>query len=144
MLEIRAAEPKDIPDILNTEKECFTSDAWCEDDFQYRFSEDGFITLCAFCDGEYAGYIAASLFGDLNIDSVAVPNSFRRKGIASALIKSVLESGEWEAAFLEVRESNYAARALYKKLGFQQIAVRKDYYGCPTENAIIMKAELYN
>lgn len=140
MIEIRTAETADIPDIMNTEKECFTSDAWCEDDFHYRFSENGFITLCAFCNGEYAGYIAASLFGDMNIDSVAILNRCRRKGVASALIKKVLESGEWEAAFLEVRESNYAARALYKKLGFQEIAVRKDYYGFPTENAIIMKA----
>lgn len=143
MLEIRNARPDDIPDIIRTEKECFTSDAWCEDDFHYRFGEEGFITLCAFYDDEFAGYIAASFFGDMNIDSVAVLRSYRRKGIASALIKKVLDR-EWDAAFLEVRESNTAARALYEKLGFSKIAVRKDYYECPTENAIIMKAELYN
>lgn len=140
MLEIRDVRPEDIPDIIKTEKECFTSDAWCEDDFYYRLNEQGFITLCALCDGEYAGYIAASLFGDLNIDSVAVLKSYRRRGIASALIKKLLDTGH-ECCFLEVRESNHAARELYKSLGFAEIAKRPGYYDYPLEDAVIMKSE---
>lgn len=143
MIEIRNARPEDIPDIIKTENECFTSDTWCEDDFIYRLGEEGFITLCALYDGEYAGYIAASFFWDLNIDSLAVLESCRRRGVASALIKKLLDMGH-ECCFLEVRESNHPARELYKSLGFTEIHVRKDYYEFPTENAIIMKAELYD
>jgi ribosomal-protein-alanine N-acetyltransferase len=49
-----------------------------------------------------------------------------------------------EAMFLEVRPTNTVARRLYHKLGFDYIAVRKDYYPSPNgrEDAIIMRKEL--
>ena len=40
--------------------------------------------------------------------------------------------------FLEVRESNSAARTLYEELGYEQIGVRKRFYEKPVENAVIM------
>jgi len=40
--------------------------------------------------------------------------------------------------FLEVRPSNKTAVALYKKLGFQKLGLRKNYYHNPIEDAIIM------
>ena len=43
--------------------------------------------------------------------------------------------------FLEVRESNLGARRLYEKQGFQEVAVRKQYYQSPPENAIVMRLE---
>ena len=42
-------------------------------------------------------------------------------------------------AFLEVRESNRAARIFYKSMGFQEVNVRRDYYASPAESAIVMK-----
>ncbi len=41
--------------------------------------------------------------------------------------------------FLEVRESNIAARNLYKRLGFLEAGRRRDYYPAPPEDAIVMK-----
>ena len=44
--------------------------------------------------------------------------------------------------FLEVRESNQGARALYKKAGFKKMDLRKDYYSDPREDAVIFRLSL--
>jgi ribosomal-protein-alanine N-acetyltransferase len=41
--------------------------------------------------------------------------------------------------FLEVRESNAAARALYANAGFEQTSRRKSYYANPLEDAILYR-----
>ena len=58
-----------------------------------------------------------------------------------ALMKEMEERGRQKDVtifFLEVRESNDAARRLYEKMGYEQIGVRKNFYEKPAENAIIM------
>lgn len=40
--------------------------------------------------------------------------------------------------FLEVRESNDAARRLYEKMKYKQIGIRKRFYERPVEDAIVM------
>ena len=62
-------------------------------------------------------------------------------GDAFALMKEMEERGRQKDVtifFLEVRESNDAARRLYEKMGYEQIGVRKNFYEKPAENAIIM------
>lgn len=142
MIEIRNAEAGDIAGICEIERECFESEAWCADDFYYRLGRDGFITLTAVEGGRVVGYCAVSCVYDLNIDSVAVASGYRRRGMAGRLLERALEGFDGEA-FLEVRRSNTPAIALYEKLGFKKIAIRKNYYDRPCEDAIIMRAELY-
>ncbi len=141
MLEIRNAEAGDIAYILEIERECFDSDAWSEDDFCYRLAEDGFITLVAVENCRVAGYCALSCFYDINIDSVAVSPGYRRRGIAGALLRRALEGLDGKA-YLEVRSSNIPAQLLYKALGFAEIGVRRNYYDSPTEDAIVMSADI--
>jgi [ribosomal protein S18]-alanine N-acetyltransferase len=45
--------------------------------------------------------------------------------------------------FLEVRESNQSARALYRKVGFKETGLRRSYYADPTEDAILCRLSLY-
>lgn len=142
MIEIKKASVADIPAMLEVEKRCFCSEAWSESDFEYSMNNSGHTFLCAFCDGAFAGYIAASEFGDLNIDSIAVVPQYRRRGIAKKLLETVLEESTAEAAFLEVRISNFPAICLYKSFGFEEIYIRKGYYLEPFEDALIMKKEL--
>lgn len=73
----------------------------------------------------------------------AVDKSRRGKGIGALLLKEALSGEFTEKAdvFLDVRESNEPAIHLYKKFGFKEISVRKNYYTNPTENAVIMKLE---
>lgn len=79
-----------------------------------------------------AGYIIA--YGD-DIITIAVREDFRRSGVGSKLLKSLLEAKT--ELFLEVRESNVNAISFYKKHGFSSVGVRKKYYP-DGENAIIM------
>lgn len=63
---------------------------------------------------------------------------FRRKGLALALVRALLAQGSG-VVFLEVRESNEAARKLYRRAGFEEIGRRSGYYQSPPEAAIVMK-----
>jgi ribosomal-protein-alanine N-acetyltransferase len=75
---------------------------------------------------------------ELEILNVAVDPPFRRRGVGLRLIQQLL--GQYRGTvYLEVRQSNYAARKLYHSLGFEAIAVRKNYYRSPVESAIVMK-----
>ena len=68
---------------------------------------------------------------------------YRRQGVAGELLGAFLRFGQANLAFLtlEVRASNEAAIALYRKYGFQEAGRRKQYYDAPREDAIIMTLE---
>jgi [ribosomal protein S18]-alanine N-acetyltransferase len=70
--------------------------------------------------------------------NLAVDPAMRRQGVASRLIREFLRCAD-NSVFLEVRESNHAARALYAAWGFAEAGLRRGYYHRPVENAIVMK-----
>ncbi len=88
------------------------------------------------------GYLCAWVVTDeLHINNIAVEPRWRRRGVATALLREVLSRGrarEARRAFLEVRISNLGAQALYQKLGFLPTGVRRRYYSHPVEDAVIM------
>ena len=76
---------------------------------------------------------------------IASDPAFRRRGIGDALLKGLTEEAARRDAgsiFLEVRESNDAARAMYRKAGFLEKGIRRNYYHAPIENAVVMQLEL--
>lgn len=84
-------------------------------------------------NGEAVGYAWREYS---EIIAVAVAENRRGKGVGAMLLKQLIDgTGE---AFLEVRESNKAAIALYHKFGFKSITVRERYY-IDGENAVVMK-----
>ena len=69
----------------------------------------------------------------------------RRRGIGSQLLKELIaiaRERKLQTIFLEVRESNVAARALYCKFGFEESGRRKNYYANPTEDAVLYTLNL--
>ena len=70
--------------------------------------------------------------------SIAVSPQLRLRGIASLLLRAVLDAAP-ATVFLEVRENNAPARALYRKFGFAEVGIRKGYYENPPEWAVVMK-----
>ena len=138
---IRKMTEADIPDVDRLEQICFTADAWSGESFLYRIANEGvFRSFAAECGGKFCGYITvSSQFDEMYIDSVAIAPKFRRKGIARMLINNAVEECRPERTLLEVRVSNAPARALYKSLGFHEIAIRKRYYDDPVEDAIVME-----
>ncbi|HEY2961123.1 MAG TPA: ribosomal protein S18-alanine N-acetyltransferase [Pyrinomonadaceae bacterium] len=93
-----------------------------------------------------AGYIVArETAGELHINNVAVRAQYRRCGYGSLLLGRVLDAARRKratAAFLEVRNGNLAAQALYEKCGFRGIAKRPNYYTDPPEDAVVMSLDL--
>ncbi|HVG35248.1 MAG TPA: ribosomal protein S18-alanine N-acetyltransferase [Pyrinomonadaceae bacterium] len=93
-----------------------------------------------------AGFIAARFTGDeVHINNVAVAHHFRRRGIGAALLGRVLKEGRAlgaRSAILEVRASNVAAQALYSRLGFVRVGLRRAYYTDPPEDALVMTASI--
>ncbi|HEM5052136.1 TPA: ribosomal protein S18-alanine N-acetyltransferase [Streptococcus suis] len=89
---------------------------------------------------ELVGFLAVqTVLDEMEILQIAVRADFQRLGIASLLMAAVMD---WEGdIFLEVRESNSAAQALYTRQHFTKIGKRKDYYRHPVEDAVLMKRE---
>ncbi len=65
----------------------------------------------------------------------------RRKGLGKRLLQALLDAAREtkSSVFLEVRESNAAARALYENAGFEQTGRRPSYYTSPLEDAILYR-----
>jgi len=81
----------------------------------------------------------------LHINNVAVREQYRRRGYGAMLLGRVLDEARRKratAAFLEVRDGNSAAQALYQKCGFRPIAKRANYYSDPIEDAVVMTLDL--
>ncbi|HEM5145904.1 TPA: ribosomal protein S18-alanine N-acetyltransferase [Streptococcus suis] len=89
---------------------------------------------------ELVGFLAVqTVLDEMEILQIAVRADFQRLGIASQLMAAVMG---WDGdIFLEVRESNSAAQALYTRQHFTKIGKRKDYYRNPVEDAVLMKRE---
>jgi ribosomal-protein-alanine acetyltransferase len=91
--------------------------------------------------GALAGFLVARhVEGEWELENIVVGSEFRGGGIATQLIEGLLararETGS-SAVFLEVRESNAAARKLYEKAGFRETGRRKLYYSHPAEDAVL-------
>jgi ribosomal-protein-alanine N-acetyltransferase len=70
--------------------------------------------------------------------NLAVDPDCRRRGVGTALARD-LYARHPGCVYLEVRESNEAARKFYKTLGFKELAVRPHYYQNPAEGAVVMR-----
>jgi [ribosomal protein S18]-alanine N-acetyltransferase len=139
---IRPVQPEDTPALYGIERRCFAQGHWDEKSF-LRYD-----CLVARVDDVVAGFLVSrhvflptsDAAGEREILNVAVDLPYRGQGVGGCLLRAEVERGG--IYFLEVRESNLAARKLYEKQGFQKVAVRKQYYQSPPENAIVMRLEM--
>ena len=99
-----------------------------------------------FLNDRLRGYICFWLVdGEMQLADIAVHPSFRNRGLGQDLLTKMIETGLSERAesiWLEVRESNTAARTLYEKSGFVAVGKRRKYYGDSGEDAIVMSLAL--
>lgn len=138
---IRKMTFEDVKTVVQIEKECFSL-PWSEASFEDSLArEDTVFLVCE--DLDVVGYIGMYLsFEEGEITNVAVTPSYRQRGCGNLLIQAIKEEAKARAAesvILEVRVSNVPAISLYKKHGFEEIGIRKNFYEHPSEDAIIMK-----
>jgi [ribosomal protein S18]-alanine N-acetyltransferase len=141
---LRPAAEGDIDQIARIERACF-ADPWSEESFRRLLDVPPAIFLVAIIapDHSVSGYVIAFAVGeDAEVLNVAVDPRFRGKGLAGQMLDAVLiqlGGRGVRTAFLEVRESNVAARALYKSRGFSEIGRRGRYYRRPVEDALVLR-----
>ena len=145
-VEIVAATRADIDAVAALEVVAF-ADPWTRQAFEAALKErHARFRVARFSDGTLAGYLIAwFVLDEGEIANLAVVPTARRRGIARTLLEAIVaEATESRIArlFLEVRESNVAARALYDSLGFAPIARRARYYRKPVEDAIVLRLDL--
>lgn len=140
-MEIRRASPADACEIAAREAEIF-SDPWSERDILSTISTEGSMCYTALSGGRVIAYlIGRQIPPEGEIYRIATLPEHRKRGVAYRLLDYAVkcERGRGlEALFLEVREQNAPARALYTAYGFKEIGMRKNYYKDPIDNAVIM------
>lgn len=141
---VRAARASDLGDVTRIERESF-ADPWGNADFRSVLQSPQSIFLVAVDSVSEAvvGYaVALTVLDESEILNIAVNPSMRGRGLGGRLldaaIAEVVARGA-VAAFLEVRESNAAARALYRSRGFEELSRRRGYYRTPVEDALVLR-----
>lgn len=89
--------------------------------------------------------IAQHLAPEWELENLVVAPNARRKGLGKRLLEALLDAARKTnstSVFLEARESNAAARALYEQAGFEQAGRRAFYYTNPSEDAILYRQTL--
>jgi [ribosomal protein S18]-alanine N-acetyltransferase len=144
-LHIRPAALADAPTLSRLERQCF-SDPWSTQGFREVLGTPVCFGLIGEAGPEVQGYLLArAVAGEGEILNLAVVPGARRRGIGGALLEVGLrhlrERGAREV-FLEVRESNQAARAMYQSRGFRVVGARQRYYRQPVEDALVFRLPL--
>lgn len=141
MLEIRRMSIEDLDRVMEIERESF-SVPWTRQDFIESINKSTALYLVAESEQTVVGY--CGLWGVIDegqINNVAVCKEYRGQSVGTRLLETLLLEGTKEgllAYTLEVRTSNLPAISLYKKIGFEEAGIRKNYYTNPKEDALIM------
>ncbi len=148
MVRVRPAAKSDLPRLIEIAAHSATAAHWSELQYHKLFAPDPVQNHTALVieeEGEVAGFIAARQLGtEWEIENIAVTGSARRRGLGTRLLGEFMDlvrSRGGREIFLEVRESNLAARRLYEKWAFLEKGRRKQYYSDPAEDALILRFE---
>jgi ribosomal-protein-alanine N-acetyltransferase len=92
-------------------------------------------------------FVAMTGVGELHLLNVTVAPEWQGQGHGSALLEAVVAHGLARGLaelWLEVRESNHQARALYARRGFAEVGLRRGYYPAAgrREDAVVMRLAL--
>ena len=136
-----------VAQIADLEKLCF-HDPWSEKSIASELENRLSLWLVALDGDKVVGYVGSqSVMGWADMMNIAVDPDYRRQGVAQELVErlvAALMENAVTCLTLEVRASNEPAKALYGKLGFQQVGRRPNYYRNPKEDALILRKEWGN
>ena len=144
MMTFTEMKAEHVPQVAQLEKLCF-ADPWSEMSIESELKSIWSYWVVAVEDEQVVCYVGSqSSIDETDIMNIAVHPGWRRRGIAESLIDYLikdLKNRGSHALMLEVRVSNDPAIALYEKLGFRQVGLRKNYYRNPKEDALILRKE---
>ncbi len=133
-MDVRRGTEADLSDICRIQRSVPEAAQWDPSGYELWVAEH---------QARIVGFLAwrATAPDEAEILNLAVEPAFRRQGVASLLVRALLHASPPESFFLEVRESNRAARALYRKLKFEEVGARFGYYSNPPETGIVMRLQ---
>jgi ribosomal protein S18 acetylase RimI-like enzyme len=134
LMTVRAAIERDYPAVARIQASSPEAAQWPVGDYSnysvlLAIDETGALGFCAWRQTSPQ---------EAELLNLAVAPAARRKGVASALLRALLNTASGDV-FLEVSEANTAARTLYEREGWEAVAVRKGYYENGSVNAVVMK-----
>ena len=147
-IRVRDAEVSDVDAIMRLETATFPTDAWSRDVMLAELASPHTLYVVVHSDDKlvaYAGLSAPSGAEQADIQTIAVDDTHRRLGIGTLLVQQLLDAATARGArevFLEVRADNPAARTLYERHGFAEVAVRPRYYQPDGVDAVVMRATI--
>jgi ribosomal-protein-alanine N-acetyltransferase len=152
-LLVRNLAARDLDDVLVLAAESLEAPHWNRRDYeQILLAEpsDPLLRcgLVADSGGKVAGFAVSSWLRQeavAEVEGLFVERDYRRQGVGSALIAACMAWAAKAGASkvrLEVRASNTAAHALYRRHGFSPAGVRRGYYSAPVEDALVLQAPL--
>ena len=146
--QLRRAKPADVEAIMALETHIFENDAWSTEMMARDVADPGCYYLVAFPPDSpdhivaYAGLQAAQRSPESDIQTIAVAEEARGRGLGRVLMLSLITEARKRGAretFLEVRADNPGAQHLYRSLGFEDLGVRRGYYQPDNVDAIVMR-----
>lgn len=145
LVTIRAMTADDVEAAVRIEADSYTM-PWSDDTFRTLLRRADTTLLVA----EFEACVIGHAIGWHTLDqgelgNVAVHAAWRRNGLATRLVTEFLRRQlrlGVQDVFLEVRRGNDAARALYARMGFVEVGVRRRYYVRPVEDALVMRRTL--
>jgi len=145
-IRVRRCEPKDLGEIQQILEAAPEAAWWTDESLEDALQSDAAHFLVEWeMDGIGGFVIGRRAAEEGEILNLAVRPQRRRGGIGRALVETLMEIFSKEGTtkvFLEMRESNRGALALYEQLGFQAIGRREGYYLEPDEAALVLEAKI--
>ncbi len=127
MNKVFAITKEKIPAAAVLEKECLDT-AWSEKAISDFLLSHTAVYLYGETDGVLSGILSATVVcGEAEIENIAVKKEFRRRGVGKALVDALKE--KCEKIFLLVRADNNGAIGFYQSCGFENVGVRRGFYG---------------
>ena len=142
---IREMQIEDIEAVEAVDKACF-SVPWQQTAFLSFLMREGTVFLVAEEDNEIIGYLGiATAYDESDVLKIVVLQEHRRKGAAGALLENAFDKIRAMGVkknYLEVRVSNAPAISLYRKYGYTDVGIRRNYYTKPVEDALVMEKDI--
>jgi [ribosomal protein S18]-alanine N-acetyltransferase len=141
-VHIRWMIRRDMPEVLDIENRSFEF-SWTEEDFIRCLRQRNCIGMVAEHDERVVGFMIYELHKNrLHILNFAVHAEFRRRGVATGMIRKLvgkLSPQRRNRILLEIRETNLAAQLFFREAGFRAISVLRDFYEDSPEDAYLMQ-----
>lgn len=141
MNQVIYRQPINGQEIFDLAEQAYGKAPWSLKTIEHDLNNQHASYLVASLEGVAIGFVSGTLIIDeLSISNIGIIPTYQGRGIATKLLATWLANFKTaQKVFLEVRASNTIAQRVYEKLAFKAVAMRKNYYHNPLEDAVIME-----